>query len=74
MDDDEADNNIVGDNRLPKSDQFYRHLLEPKSVAYDTFVVPRHSQGPTLEQVRRYRWILWYMGASYGGNRDNTSW
>ncbi len=74
VDDDESDNNnIPGDKRLSKSDRFYRHLLEQQSLAYDAFVVPRYANGPTLEQLRPYRLIVWYTGASYGGNRDNTS-
>jgi hypothetical protein len=74
VDDDESDNNnIAGEGKLSKSDQFYRKALQDRGIAYDAFVVKRYADGPTPEQLRGYRLVIWYTGASYGGNRDNTA-
>jgi hypothetical protein len=74
VDDDESDNNnIAGDVRLSASDLFYRNLLTSLLLPYDVVVVGRYAHGPALEKLRNYRLIVWYTGASYGGNRDNSA-
>ncbi|MEI6667544.1 MAG: hypothetical protein WCP29_05245 [Acidobacteriota bacterium] len=74
VDDDESDNNNnPGDSRLSVSDAFYRQLLQDRSLKFDTFVVPRYSDGPGVDRLRPYSLIIWYTGASNGGNRDNTA-
>jgi hypothetical protein len=74
VDDDESDNNNNAPSANPSpSDTFYRRMLAELGRSYDTFVVPRYADGPPLEQLKRYALVVWYTGASYGGNRDNTS-
>jgi len=74
VDDDESDNNSnPASGKLSASDTFYRKLLDDRSIAYDTVVVPRYADGPPLDKLKGYSLVLWYTGASYGGNRDNTA-
>ncbi|MEI6669858.1 MAG: hypothetical protein WCP29_17040, partial [Acidobacteriota bacterium] len=73
VDDDESDNNSnAASGKLSPSDSFYRKLLTDQSLSFDTVVVPRYADGPTPEKLKQYSLIVWYTGASYGGNRDNT--
>lgn len=73
VDDDESDNNNAASGKLSASDGFYRKLLHDRGIAFDTVLVPRYSDGPPLDKLKGYSLVLWYTGASYGGNRDNTA-
>ncbi len=74
VDDDDSDNNSnPASSALSASDSFYRGMLKAQSLAFDTVVVPRYADGPTAEKLKGYSLIVWYTGAAYGGNRDNTA-
>jgi hypothetical protein len=74
VDDDDSDNNSnPASGKLSASDTFYRKLLADQAYSFDTVVVPRYSDGPSLEKLKTYSLLLWYTGAAYGGNRDNTA-
>jgi hypothetical protein len=74
VDDDDSDNNSnPASGTLSASDVFFRKLLKDRSLAFDAVVVPKYSSGPRLDQLKPYSVVLWYTGASYGGNRDNTA-
>jgi hypothetical protein len=69
VDDDDSDNSSnPASAALSASDSFFRKLLQDRSLAFDTVVVPRYSNGPRLEQLKPYSVVLWYTGACYGGN------
>jgi hypothetical protein len=78
VDDDASDNNnIPGDTRKSVSDTVFRKLVsdavggDAASWAIET--VKTNANGPSIDKLRKYSLILWYTGASYGGNPDNTS-
>jgi hypothetical protein len=74
IDDDESDNNSnPASAKLSASDKFYRQLLQGQGFAFDTVIVPKYADGPSLDKLKRYQLIIWYTGASYGGNPDNTA-
>lgn len=74
VDDDESDNNgNPASGKLSASDVFYRKLLQDRSLAFDTVVVSRYADGPPPDKLKAYSMVVWYTGASYGGNRDNTA-
>lgn len=78
VDDDYSDNNnIPGDSRRSLSDTVFAKLVadavggDAKSWAIAT--VKSNANGPTIDKLRPYPLIIWYTGASYGGNPDNSS-
>ena len=78
VDDDPSDNNYTpGDSRRSHSDQVFRQLVGGlvggDAQAWDVEEVPVYGDGPGLERLRPFTTVLWYTGASYGGNADNTS-
>jgi len=78
VDDDEShNNNIAGDTRVTVSDQFFldrvREATGGDRAAWSVEYVRSAADGPTLERLQRFNLILWYTGASYGGNPDNTA-
>lgn len=78
VDDDVSDNNnIPGDTRKSVSDTVFRKLVAD-AVGGDAAVwavetVKTNANGPAIDTLRNYSLIVWYTGASYGGNPDNTS-
>ncbi len=78
VDDDFSDNNhYPGDKRLSLSDQVFRKLAADAvggdAVAWAVEAVKPYESGPGIDRLRKYSLILWYTGASYGGNPDNTA-
>ena len=78
VDDDLSDNNHnPGDSRLSPSDRVFRQLVADAvgqdAKAWAVEVVKPYESGPGIDQLRKYSLILWYTGASYGGNPDNTA-
>ena len=78
VDDDPSDNNYQpGDKRLSLSDQVFRKLAADAvggdAAAWAVEAVKIYESGPGIDRLRKYSLILWYTGASYGGNPDNTS-
>lgn len=78
VDDDLSDNNHTpGDSRLSPSDRVFRKLVadavgrDPGAWAVET--VKPYASGPGIERLRPFSLIVWYTGASYGGNPDNTA-
>jgi len=78
VDDDWSDNNNnLSDSRRSPSDLAFRRLVSD-AVARDTSamaidVVKLYANGPDIERLRAFSLIVWYTGASYGGNADNAS-
>jgi len=78
VDDDLSDNNnIPGDSRLSSSDRIFRQLVSEAvggdAAAWALETVKSNSNGPDLDRLRKFSLILWYTGASYGGNPDNSA-
>ncbi len=78
VDDDLSDNNHTpGDKRLSPSDRIFRQLVADAvggdANAWSVETVKPYSSGPDIERLRRFTLVLWYTGASYGGNADNTA-
>lgn len=78
VDDDVSDNNnIPGDSRLSVSDRVFRKLVSDAvggdKAAWSIETVKTNASGPGIDRLRKFPLILWYTGASYGGNPDNTS-
>jgi Tol biopolymer transport system component len=85
VDDDYAGNNAGLDKdpaafargSLSPSDTFYRTMLErgngARSLIYDTVGVDMYGNGPDVEKMKPYDFVLWYNGTSYGGNPDGTA-
>jgi hypothetical protein len=78
VDDDLSDNNnIPGDKRLSPSDRVFRQLVADAvggdANGWSIEIVRQYASGPSLDRLRRYSLVLWYTGASYGGNPDNTA-
>jgi dipeptidyl aminopeptidase/acylaminoacyl peptidase len=76
VDDDWSENNANPTNtKLSPSDTLYRSLLQKgwqgKPLPFDVHVVANDKDGPSLDALRDYDLVLWYNGASYGGNPDN---
>lgn len=78
VDDDVSDNNnIPGDTRKSVSDTVFRKLVADAvggdAAAWAVETVKTNANGPGIDKLRNYSLIVWYTGASYGGNPDNTS-
>lgn len=78
VDDDLSDNNnIPGDSRLSSSDRIFRQLVSEAvggdATAWTLETVKPNANGPELARLRKFSLILWYTGASYGGNPDNSA-
>lgn len=78
VDDDVSDNNnIPGDTRKSASDIVFRKLVADAvggdTAAWAIETVKTNANGPGIDKLRNYSLIVWYTGASYGGNPDNTS-
>ena len=78
VDDDVSDNNnIPGDTRKSVSDTVFRKLVADAvggdAAAWAVETVKTNANGPGIDTLRNYSLIVWYTGASYGGNPDNTS-
>ena len=78
VDDDASDNNnIPGDTRKSVSDTVFRKLVSDtvggNAASWAVETVKTNANGPSIDKLRKYSLILWYTGASYGGNPDNTS-
>ncbi len=78
VDDDLSDNNhYPGDSRLSPSDRIFRQLVADAvgrdANAWSVEAVKPYGNGPGLERMRPFSLIVWYTGASYGGNPDNTA-
>jgi len=78
VDDDLSDNNnIPGDSRLSISDRIFRQLVAEAvggdAAAWAIETVKPNANGPDLDRLRKFSLILWYTGASYGGNPDNSA-
>ena len=78
VDDDWSDNNNnPSDSRRSPSDLAFRRLVldaaggDASAVAID--VVRLYANGPDIDRLRAFSLIVWYTGASYGGNADNAS-
>lgn len=77
VDDDFSDNNHnPGDSRLSPSDRVFRQLVADAvgrdAKAWAIEAVKPYASGPGIERLRPYSLIVWYTGAIYGGNPDNT--
>ncbi len=78
VDDDLSDNNHhSGDSRLSPSDGVFRKLVADAvggdAKAWSIETVKPYASGPGIERLRPFSLIVWYTGASYGGNPDNTA-
>jgi hypothetical protein len=78
VDDDVSNNNHTpGDARLSPSDLVFRKLVADAvggdSGAWEIETVKPYASGPGIERLRPFSLIVWYTGASYGGNPDNTA-
>ena len=78
VDDDWSDNNYnPADSRRSPSDLVFRRLVseaaggDTGAVAIE--IVRTNANGPDIERLRTFSLVVWYTGASYGGNADNTS-
>ena len=77
VDDDWSDNNARGgDNRRSGSDDIFRTLVAAavggEAAAWSAETVETYKHGPGFERLRDFNVVIWYTGASYGGNPDNT--
>jgi hypothetical protein len=77
VDDDFSDNNNdPSDKRQTASDRIFRQVVadavggNPK--AWEIEYVKPYASGPGIERLRPFSLIVWYTGAIYGGNPDNT--
>jgi hypothetical protein len=78
VDDDYSDNNnIPGDSRRSFSDTVFSKLVSDAvggdKASWSLETVKSNANGPLIDRLRPFSLILWYTGASYGGNPDNTS-
>lgn len=78
VDDDLSDNNHrPGDSRASPSDRVFRQLVADAvgrdAKAWEVETVKPNSSGPGVDRLRPFSLIVWYTGASYGGNPDNTA-
>lgn len=78
VDDDVSDNNnIPGDTRRSVSDKVFSKLASDAvggdKGAWAIETVRTNANGPGVDRLRPYSLVIWYTGASYGGNPDNTS-
>lgn len=78
VDDDLSDNNHrPGDSRLSPSDRVFRQLVADAvgrdAKAWEVETVKPYASGPGFERLRPFSLVVWYTGASYGGNPDNTA-
>jgi hypothetical protein len=77
VDDDFSDNNHnPRDSRLTPSDRVFRKLVADAvggdAKAWAIEAVKPYASGPGIERLRPFSVIVWYTGAIYGGNPDNT--
>jgi hypothetical protein len=77
VDDDFSDNNNdPSDKRQTPSDRIFRQVVanavggNPK--AWEIEYVKPYASGPGIERLRPFSLIVWYTGANYGGNPDNS--
>lgn len=69
VDDDRSANNRSEESPAASaSDDLFRNLLTSAGVPYNVYVVLDQSAGPTFEQLRGYKTVIWYCGSEYGGN------
>lgn len=78
VDDDFSDNNhYPNDSRLSLSDRVFRKLVADAvggdAKAWSIETVKPYASGPGIERLRPFSLIVWYTGANYGGNPDNTA-
>ncbi len=68
IDDDLSDNN-KGDAEpvASPSDVLFKDLLTKANVPYNVYVVAKDANGPTFEQLKSYRNVIWYCGSEYLG-------
>jgi hypothetical protein len=77
VDDDFSDNNHnPGDSRQSPSDRVFRQIVAGAvggdAKAWSIEHVKPYASGPGIERLRPFSLIVWYTGAIYGGNPDNT--
>lgn len=77
VDDDFSDNNHhAGDSRLSPSDRIFRQVVANavggNAKAWEIEHVKAYASGPGIERLRPFSLIVWYTGATYGGNPDNA--
>jgi hypothetical protein len=76
VDDDWSPNNQSASRDQSYSDKVFRKLaaeaVNNDAAAWDVDTVKASESGPGIERLRKYSLILWYTGANYGGNPDNT--
>jgi len=68
VDDDRSENNDNERDAVASvSDNLFRNLLTQVALPYNVYVVPSESSGPSYEQIKGYKTIIWYCGSHYGG-------
>ena len=68
VDDDRSSNNSnETDAMASASDNLFHNLLTQVALPYNTYVVPSDSSGPSFEQLKSYKTVIWYCGSNYGG-------
>ncbi len=73
VDDDGSENNYNTVPATPSaSDVLFTQLLTAAAVPYVQYVVPASTNGPTFEQVKNFKTVIWYTGARYGGGGGNV--
>jgi hypothetical protein len=78
VDDDHSDNNHApSDSRQSFSDRIFRKLVSDAvggdAAAWEIATARTYANGPEFERLRGFPLIVWYTGANYGGNPDNTA-
>jgi hypothetical protein len=78
VDDDwSANNNPASKARPSASDEIFRGLVTAAvggdASAWSAEIVQTNKHGPDFERLRDFNVIVWYTGASYGGNADNVA-
>jgi hypothetical protein len=78
VDDDASENNNdPRDRRKSLSDTVFGKLVGEAvggdQQSWATEIVKTYASGPAIDRLRPYSLIVWYTGASYGGNPDNTA-
>lgn len=68
VDDDRSDNNKgVANPTASASDNLFRNLLTGGATPYNVYVVPDQANGPTFEQLKNYKTVIWYCASNYSG-------
>ncbi|ATC64489.1 hypothetical protein CMV30_11285 [Nibricoccus aquaticus] len=73
-----SENNFTpGDERESASDVIFRRLatslVGKDTAAVEIEHVRSYAQGPELARLLPFSLVIWYTGASYGGNADNSA-